>query len=243
MSAHPEMQLPPLRGTMAGVKLSFLRTQFGSAGIRYLDDKDWWSSIRKSETVVPTQDTNIREFMITLNRRTFLPPCTKEDVHNYAGNFRVYGDANLPSASSRWLEFIFSPTLYSEGNGQLRHLYEEQVAASSGLIGPFIRRPDAFGLHHISSDREGGIAFKSVARDVYDTWYFDDHWQTLIACMRQSGSPSPLKITCVHFFMVPELKAAANGRYFVMSDVADWKRIETEFRREALSAVVSQASP
>ena len=108
----------------------------------------------------------------------------------------MYGDRDLPPENSRWLEFIFSPQLYSDGDGRLKRLYEKQIASSSRLIGPFIPRPEGFGLRQISSDREGGPFLKSEAHDVYDTWYLDDKsWHTLIACMRHSDNVSPLKLS------------------------------------------------
>jgi hypothetical protein len=247
MNTQSGTEISPLQGTMAGVKLSFPRTESGGAtysvaSVHYSDDKgtDWWGSKPNKEYSHPTQDSIIRDFMITVNRETFRPISSKADLYSYTGNYRAYGDANLPPESTRWLEFIFSPQIYVEGNGQLKRLYEQQVAASNGLIGPFIPRPDAFGLRQVSSDREGGPERKAAARDVYDTWYFDDEsWHTLIACMRESGNSTPNKLTCVHYFVVPEIKAVAYGRYMVMADVSDWKRIETEVRKLALSFVVA----
>jgi hypothetical protein len=245
LNAPSETQMRPLRGTMAGLKLAFSRIEVGAvsysaASVHYGDDKDWWGGNPKVKQVPPSQDSMIRDFMITLNRSTFRPIDSVADVSSYAGNFRVYGDQNLPSESSRWLEFIFSPRLYSEGNGRLKHLYEEQVALSSGPIGPFISRGDVFGLRQISSDREGGPFLKSEAHEVYDTWYIDDKsWRTLIVCMRHSNNVSPLKLTCVHYFVVPEMKTIAYGRYMATADVADWKRIEDAFRKQALSFLVA----
>jgi hypothetical protein len=54
---------------------------------------------------------------------------------------------------------------------------------------------------------------------------------------------SPLKLTCVHYFVVPEIKAIAYGRYMAMADVGDWKRIESEFRKQALSFLVAAPAP
>jgi hypothetical protein len=85
---------------------------------------------------------------------------------------------------------------------------------------------------------------KSEWHEVYDTWYFDDKsWHTLIACMRHSDNVSPLKLSCVHYFVVPELKAVAYGRYMAMADVTDWKCIESEFRKQALSFLVTARAP
>jgi hypothetical protein len=64
-----------------------------------------------------------------VNRSTFRPPLTQDDRNSYAENFRLYGDLDLPSACSRWLEFIFSPKLYKQFDGQLKAFYEQQVIA------------------------------------------------------------------------------------------------------------------
>src|SRR6202044_2105048 len=131
-------------------------------------------------------------------------------------------DENLPSEASRWLTFIFSPQLYLEGKGKLQGLYESQIAFSKELIARPHQRPDTFELRTVSSDQEGNDVFKTGARDVYDTWYFDDStWQTLISCMRKSKNRNPNNITCVHYFVVPEREAVAHERYMVMADVAD----------------------
>jgi hypothetical protein len=239
MNSRSNTELPPLLGTMAGVELSFPRTKYGYPYIHYGNAKDGWGANPTRSDPLPTQQSAIRDFIITLNRSTFRPVCTKEDVDSYALNFRPYGDANLPDESSRWLEFIFSPRLQSQSRPQLKGYYEEQVVASTRLLGPLIPRPDSFGLRSVSANREGGPYRKSEMHDVYDTWYLDDSsWRTLISCTHYSESRTPLKLSCVHYFVVPELNAVAHGGYMAMADVSDWKRIEKEFRERVLSYLV-----
>lgn len=250
MNAQPVTELPPLRGTMAGVKLAFPRTKLdgqesSAANVRYEGEKDWWTANPTRHYPVPTQDTVISDFLIILNRHTFQPILSKEDLVTFAVSYvRAYGDEDLPPESSRWLRFNFSPDMYSQGNGQLKRLYEEQTAASAKLLGPLIPRQDEFGLRKVSSDQEGGAFMKAAARNVYDTWYFDDRsWQTMIACMRHTDTTSPVKLSCVHYFVVPELEAVAAGIYTSTADLTQWKHIEAEFRHRALSFLVDTPAP
>ena len=239
MNAQLSSNLPPLLGTMAGVKLSFPRTEIGGPGIHYSDDTEWWGGNPTKHYALPTQQSIIRDFFIGLNRKTFRPVCSKEDLYSYAGP-RLYGDANLPPESSRWLEFVFSPLIYAENDGHLQRLYEKQTALSNGLLGPLHLHHDAFGLRQLSSDREASPLAGTQASEVFDTWYFDDKsWNTLISCARGSANKTANKITCVHYFVVPELKATVYARYFVMADVSDWKHIEHEVRKLASSFIVS----
>jgi hypothetical protein len=248
MNAQVSSNLPPLLGTMAGLKLAFPRIEVGgayytAASVHYGDDKDWWGGTPKKRSTLPTQQSIIRDFYIGLNRKTFRPVCSKEDLYSYAGP-RLYGDTNLPPESSRWLEFVFSPLIYAENDGHLRHLYEKQIALSDRLLGPLHLRQDAFGLRQRSSDREASPLAGTQATEVYDTWYFDDKsWNTLISCARGSTNKTANKITCVHYFVVPEFKAMVYARYFVIADVSDWKHIEHEVRKLALSYIVSDPAP
>jgi len=242
MSAEPVSKLPPLLGTMAGVKLSFPRTEVGLPSIHYGDEKDVWGQNPTKHYALPTQDSIIRDFTIAVNRKTFRPICSKADLYSFAG-MRWYGDKDLPPESSRWLEFGFSPQVFAEGGGQLRHLYEQQIELSKDLVGPLHVRQDAFGLRQLSSDREAGPLVGTQASMVFDTWYFDDRtWQTLISCIRQSTNVTPNKIYCAHWFVVPELNATVRGNYTVMADVADWKHIESEVRKLALSFIVGESA-
>ncbi len=223
---------------MAGVKLSFPRTEVGLPGIHYADEKEVWGANPTKHYALPTQDSIIRDFMIALNRETFRPICTKDDLYSFAG-IRLYGDENLPPASSRWLEFVFSPGIHAGNDGSLRRSYEQQVELAKGLVGPLHLRQDAFGLRQLASEREAGPLAGTQPSEVFDTWYFDDEsWKTLISCARQSSNVTPNKISCLHSFVVPELKAIAYARYWAMADVADWKRIEREVRKQAVSYVI-----
>jgi hypothetical protein len=243
MNSVQSAKLPPLLGTMSGVRLSFPRTEVGLANIHYSDDKEVWGANPVKRYALPTQDSIIRDFFISLNRKTFLPICSKADLYSYAG-MHLYGDKNLPPNSSRWLDFGFSPQIYAEGGGKLRRLYERQIELSNGLVGPLHPRQDAFGLRQLSSDREAGPLAGTQASEVFDTWYFDDRsWHTLISCVRQSTNVTPNKIYCEHYFVAPELKATVRANYTVMADVADWKHIEQEVRKLALSYVVSDDPP
>jgi hypothetical protein len=227
---------------MAGVKLTFPRTKLdgqesSAAEVRYEGENFWWTANPTRHHLVPTQDTVISDFMITLNRRTFQPVVSKDDLVSFAVSYvRPYGDEDLPPESSRWLQFVFSPDIYSQGNGQLKRLYEEQTAASAKLLGPLVPRRDELGLRKVSSDQEGGAFLKAEGRNVYDTWYYDDRsWQTMIVCMRHTDTTSPLKLSCVHYFVVPEFKAVASGIYTTTTDLTQWEHIEAEFRNRALS--------
>jgi hypothetical protein len=230
--------LPPLLGTMSGVRLSLPRTEVGLPSIHYSDDEHVWGENPTKHYALPTQDSIIRDFFISINRKTFLPICSKDDLYSYAGP-RLYNDEHLPPASDRWLEFVFSPLMYMENDGQVRRLYETQVKLSDRLLGALHDRPDAFGLRQRSADREAGPLAGTQSVEVFDTWYVDDRsWNTLISCARESTNKTPNKLECVHSFVVPELKAMVSARYFVMADVSDWKRIESEVRKLALSYVV-----
>jgi hypothetical protein len=55
----------------------------------------------------------------------------------------------------------------------------------------------------------------------------------MIACMRHTDTASPLKLYCVHYFVVPELKAVAQGTYMTTADLTQRKHIEAEFRNRA----------
>lgn len=212
MNSVQSANLPPLLGTMSGVRLSFPRTEVGLANIHYSDEKEVWGANPVKRYALPTQDSIIRDFFISLNRKTFLPICSKADLYSYAG-MHLYGDKNLPPNSSRWLDFGHP-------------------------------RQDAFGLRQLSSDREAGPLAGTQASEVFDTWYFDDRsWHTLISCVRQSTNVTPNKIYCEHYFVAPELKATVRANYTVMADVADWKHIEQEVRKLALSYVVSDDPP
>lgn len=240
-------ELSPLRGTMAGVKLAFPRfesdgVEYCAASILYANEKTLWSDNPhlKVKHLIPTQDTVISSFSIVLNRATFKPIASKSDLYSFAGSFRIYGDEDLPPAYMRWAQFAFSPQLYSKYNGSLKSLYEEQRASSTRFIHQFSNRSDRFGLHVISSDQEGGPFMKRVVGDVYDTWYFDEQWNTLISCMRDSQSKDPAKIDCVHYFVVPELRAVAYARTFTITDVTDWNQLQDVFRARALSYIVER---
>ena len=241
-SREPVTVLPPLRGTMAGVKLAFPRTKVGElvcseADVHYEGEKDFWSANLKRKYPTPTQDTVIRDFTITLNRATFQPVASKDDVVSFGVDYvRAYGDDNLPWRSNRWPGFAFVPDLYAQGNGQLKRLYDEQTAASTQLLGRLVPRRDEYGLRKVSSDQEGGRFPEATFRGLFDTWYFDDaSWKSMIACRRMSDSKSPMKLLCKHYFVVPELRAVAVGWVSATEDVAEWRRIEGEFRRRALS--------
>jgi hypothetical protein len=99
-----------------------------------------------------------------------------------------------------------------------------------------VPRQDEFGLRKVSSDPEGGHFPEATLSNLFDTWYFEDvSWRSMIACRRQSDSKSPLKLSCMHYFVVPELRAVAVGWVMATEDVAEWRRIEGEFRNRALS--------
>lgn len=236
--------LSPLLGTMAGVKLSIPRTQYGGPSIHYGEDKEYWGSHPNRTYALPEQNSIIRDFIIGLNRSTFRQICSKADLYSYGITFSLYGDDDLPSESNRWLEFVFVPRMYSENDGRLQRLFGQQINFSAGRIGPLHGRPNAFGLRKLSSDQEAGSIRNSEPRELFDTWYFDDErWTTLIACARQSANRTPNKISCIHYFTVPELKTVVYVRYIVMADVSDWKRIEAEARKVAVSYIVRDPAP
>jgi hypothetical protein len=223
---------------MAGVELSFPRTPYGLPSIHYGNDKEFWGSHPNRTYPFPTQPSTIRDFFIALNRSTFQPVHSRGEMLSYT-RLRLYGDENLPPEWDRWLEPFFSPELYREGSGKLQHIYDEQIAFSTPLIGPILPLQDEFGLRRVASKREGIESFKTTGREVYDTWYFDDLLaHTLISCMHASTNRTANKISCVHYFVVPELNAIAYERYMVMADVSDWSHIETEIRKRILSYVV-----
>ena len=243
MNAQLSSNLPPLLGTMAGVKLSFPRTDVGLPRIHYSDNREVWGANPTKQYALPTQESIIRDFIVGLNRKTFLPVCSKEDLYSYAGP-HLYGDTDLPPESSRWVDFVFSPPIFAGNDGRLQRLYEKQIELSNGLLGPLHQRQDAFGLRQRSSDREAGPLAGTQATEVYDTWYFDDKsWTTLISCARRTNDKIPNQLTCLHYFVVPELKATVYARYFVMADVSDWKHIEHEVRKLALSYIVHDPAP
>jgi len=72
---------------------------------------------------------------------------------------------------------------------------------------------------------------------MYDTFYHDTNWHTLIMCMHLDNTRAVERLSCVHYFVVPNLSAVAVGFYVVMDDVSDWKSIEIEFTRRAGSFV------
>jgi hypothetical protein len=239
---EPVTVLPPLRGTMAGVKLAFPQTKVGELVlsdviVRYEGEKDWWSSNLKEHYPLPTQDSVIDVFTIILNRATFQPIASKADVVSFGADYvRGYASDNPPWQINRWPQFAFVPDLYVQGNGQLKRLYAEQTAASTKVVGRLFPRPDEYGLRKISSDQEGGHFPEAMLTGLFDTWYFDDaSWQSMIACRRTSDSKSPRMLVCKHYFVVPELRAVAVGWVIATEDVAEWQRIEGEFRRRALS--------
>lgn len=228
---------------MGGIQFSFPRTAYGGAGVHYFNDQDWWSSNRKSDRGTPAQDWRIRDFMLTINRSTLQPPTTKADVYSYARNFRAYNDADVPSACSRWLDFIFSPQLYQRYGDTLEGLFDQQTASAKRFVGAISRKSDAYGLQRWSADREGGsvrkLALTKGVVEVFDTWYISPSGDTLISCWHDSHSFTLLKMSCTHYFEVPALKAIAKGGYFVTADVADWRTIQSAFKMLAVSYVVN----
>ena len=245
MNLKPEPALAPLLGTIAGVKLSFPRTKYGeAASIRYGNDSQWWGSNPARQYAMPTQDSPIRDFILTLNRSTWMPVSSSEDRDSFARGFHAYNDANLPSNCERWLEFVFSPQLYDELGGRLQPLYERQSKLFEPFVGSYVSGKNAFGLKQVAAAREGGgdLRKRALAQgvaEVFDTWYFDPTtWNTLIGCVHDTGSVTPMKLSCVHNFIVPELKSVVSARYMVMADVADWNLIEQQVRERISSYVI-----
>jgi hypothetical protein len=131
--------------------------------------------------------------------------------------------------------------------GNLKALYEEKSNSLKEFVGPFAELKDEYGLKKLKAEVEGGTVRKVASAkgtvDVFDTWYVDNvSWRTVIACMRMSGSPNLMELSCVHYFLVPEIGAMAHGRYMANADVADWKKIETEVRSLTSSYAVRNAA-
>ncbi len=220
---------------MAGIELSFPRTPYYAPQIHYGDDEGFWGSHPNKQYPWPVQSSEIRDFYIVVNRGTLKPPRSKDEAYRSA---LLYIDS-IPAKYARWLDPFFVPKLYREGGGRLQRIYDEQIAFSTPLIGPIWQRPDAYGLRRMGAEVEGHDAFRQLGREVYDTWYFDAGLEhTLISCMTDSKSKNALKISCIHYFVVPELKAIAYQRYVTMEDVADWDAIESGIRREVFSYLV-----
>jgi len=246
MNSEPNTDLPPLRGTLGDVKLSIPREKSGgavytAARVHYLGEPDWWGSNPKKQYPIPAKDTPIGEFALTLNRRTFRPVESKSDLLSFATSFRPYGDRDLPSESDRWINATFSPVTDSDSAYPLKKLFESQQANALVLLDSMEAAGYEYGLKRVFARNEGGPLQRTVGRRIYDGWYFNDTtWTTLISCMRDSGSVTPIKLLCVHYFEVPEINAVVELTYFAMADVADWKNIETQIRNRALELVVSK---
>ena len=244
MKGSSESNTEPLSGIMSGVKLAFPRIPvdgavYGVAQVHYSDQKAWSDQSPKVPYSGSEQPKNIRDFILTLNRRTFLPVSTKSDMETFVNSFVAYGDENLPPESKRWLELIVSPLSHSTALEELKALFEQQLTFSRRVIGPIRSGPSEFDLETEIAAEEGGPYVVKEMRDVYDKWYVDKKtWGTLIACMHHSSNNSPLKLSCVHYFVVPELKAVAHVGYSCTDDLSNWRFIEDQVRARISTYVI-----
>jgi len=131
---------------MGGVKLSFPQTYYNSIGVHYGEDNRWFTWNRNDASSRPGQDAVIRDFMLILNRDTFEPICSMKDLLSYAGNYRAFNDQALPPRITRWLQFNFEQSLYSERQGSLKYLFDAQMAVADVKAGPLLAQGLEFGL-------------------------------------------------------------------------------------------------
>ncbi|MBF0099124.1 MAG: hypothetical protein HQM04_19035 [Magnetococcales bacterium] len=254
--SEAEKTPPPLLGNIAGVKLAFPynikyspyprvhyegrdkgwgfeRMLFGKNGD---PDQFVWRKPMEGgpvkEIFTPTYDSNIEQFSFMVRMSDFSRIKSERDFNEWLGRPRLYGDKNLPPDHHRWLDVEVRPDLFREGNGNLRVLFDKDLERMSKNLGQFSKQSDEFGLKKIASSREAGKLMLKGVGLFKDTFFYDDEkWETLIECMRNSGSVSGMELVCRHYFVVRSLNAVAEAYFHSVADLSNWKTIEMKISK------------